>query len=252
MKVMIYLRRERLIFLADFYRTVLPKFREIAEVTETNCDDIEQYLAPEVQFAFYLDVEDGDMLCKAMAEYGDRECNILTIYENIDTEAFREANKEIAIGLQIQKYFPQVDKSKEAYTCGGDENKIFAVLHGGLDFLLTLGEVKCTGRFRNLKIGKKIKLNVGVSLSEGLLDISLTTDNVDREELSDILKSYRTKKKYHKLKNGDFLSLEDETVAALEEMVSMLHLSPKELIKGKYMCRHFAHCIWTSSWKKTK
>lgn len=104
-------------FLADFYRTVLPKFREIAEVTETNCDDIEQYLAPEVQFAFYLDVEDGDMLCKAMAEYGDRECNILTIYENAETEAFREANKEISnTGRKTKKHLSDEIITGEANT----------------------------------------------------------------------------------------------------------------------------------------
>ena len=53
------------------------------------------------------------------------------------------------------------------------------------------------------------------------------------EELLDILKSYRQKKKYYRLKNGDFLSLDEEgSLETLAEMMEALRMSPKELLKG--------------------
>jgi len=53
------------------------------------------------------------------------------------------------------------------------------------------------------------------------------------EELLDILGSYRSKKRYHRLKNGDFLDLEDNSYEMLSEMMDSLHLSAKDFIKGK-------------------
>jgi len=39
--------------------------------------------------------------------------------------------------------------------------------------------------------------------------------------------------KYYRLKNGDFMGLEDDTLKMLDEMMSVMHLSPKEFIKGR-------------------
>src|SRR5699024_10636962 len=49
----------------------------------------------------------------------------------------------------------------------------------------------------------------------------------------EVLDSYRSKKKFHRLRNGDFLNLDDGGLAMLEEMMESLHLSPKEFVKGK-------------------
>ncbi|MCI9074800.1 MAG: DEAD/DEAH box helicase family protein [Dorea sp.] len=76
-------------------------------------------------------------------------------------------------------------------------------------------------------------IQTGVSVSSGLLNLDISAENISQEELLDILKSYRSKKKYYRLKNGDFMGLEDDTLKMLDEMMSVMHLSPKEFIKGR-------------------
>ena len=66
-----------------------------------------------------------------------------------------------------------------------------------------------------------------------MLNLEIITDDIPQAELLDLLKSYKTKKKFYRLKNGDFVSLDDESVLALVEMMESLHLTPKEFVKGK-------------------
>ena len=219
-------------YLTEFYHTVLPQLQEIADITEADYEEIASYLPPKVKFTFYLDAENGDMSCKVMAKYGDREYHAADVFVDQVCEKFRERGKEADVFLKVQKYFPYSDESGMELTCGGEEQLMYEVLRSGLPILFELGEVRCTKRFSNLKISRKLRLNVGVSLSSGLLDLTVSAEDIPQEEMVEILKSYRAKKKYHKLKNGDFLDLEDDSIAALGEMAEILRLSPKELIKG--------------------
>ncbi|MDE6937537.1 MAG: SNF2 helicase associated domain-containing protein, partial [Lachnospiraceae bacterium] len=108
----------------------------------------------------------------------------------------------------------------------------YRVLSKGVDELLAMGEVRCTKRFSSLKITKKIRMSVGVSVSSGLLDLDIATEDLPVEELLEVLNSYNSRKKYHRLKNGDFLDMEDNSYEMLSEMMASLHLSPKDFIKG--------------------
>ena len=219
-------------YLTDFYYTVLPQLEEIADITEEDYEEIASYLPPKVKFVFYLDAEKGNMSCKAMAKYGDREYSVAEAVSEQGCEKFRAIGQEAEIYAKVTKYFPYLDEAGLELTCGNDELLMYDVLHSGLELFLSLGEVRCTRRFSNLKINRKFKLRVGVSLSSGLLDLNVSADDISRDEMADILKSYRAKKKYHKLKNGDFLDLEEDSVSALDEITEILRLTPKELMKG--------------------
>ncbi|MBR3762739.1 MAG: SNF2 helicase associated domain-containing protein [Lachnospiraceae bacterium] len=219
-------------FLTEFYHTVLPQLQQVADITESDYEEIAGYLPPKVKFVFYLDVEKGDMSCKVMARYGDREYNAMDVFSNQGCESYREIGKEAEVLIKAKQWFPYEDESGMEINCGGDESLMYEVLHSGLEILFAIGEVRCTRRFSNLKLSRKLRLSVGVSLSNGLLNLNVSAEDISQEEVADILKSYRAKKKYHKLKNGDFLNLEDEAVVALGEMAEILRLSPKELIKG--------------------
>lgn len=77
-----------------------------------------------------------------------------------------------------------------------------------------------------------MKMSVGVSIKSGLLNLDIATEDLPAEELLDILNSYRSKKKYHRLKSGDFVDLTDNSYEMLDEMMNSLHLSVKDFLKG--------------------
>ena len=216
--------------LADFYYTVLPQLEDVVEIMEENPEEIKKYLPPQGKFVFYLDAEDGILSCKIGVRYGKQEFEAVQSLGRLPLEPFRERNREQEATYMVYQWLPMFDEKTGEYYCE-DEDRMYAFLTQGLDVLLAMGEVQCTAKFRNLKVGHKVKMSVGISVSQGLLNLNVETPDISQEELEEILGSYRAKKRYHRLKNGNFLSMEDETVATLEEMTRALRMSVKELLQ---------------------
>lgn len=220
--------------LAQFYYNVLPQLEGVVDIMEENAEEIASYLPPQGEFVFYLDAENQNMSCRVAVRYGERELAVPDLSEReVPLESFRERNRERETMYLVQQWFPYWDEEKQERHCGQEEELMYRVLDKGVDMLLSLGEVQCTRRFTNLNIGRRVKMSVGISVSKNLLNLSISTQDVPPEELLDILKSYRQKKRYYRLKNGDFLSLDEEgSLQTLAEMMDTLRMSPKELMKG--------------------
>lgn len=220
--------------LAQFYYSVLPQLEGVVDIMEENADEIAAYLPPQAAFVFYLDAEEHNMSCRVAARYGDREFSALDYLDQERVqEPFREWEREREMLFMVQQWFPYVDWDRQELHCNREEELMYQVLDKGVDMLLTMGEVRCTRRFSGMNIGRRVKMSVGISVSKDLLNLNIATQDVPPQELLDILKSYRQKKKYHRLKNGDFLSLEgDSSLQTLAEMMDALRMSPKEVLKG--------------------
>ena len=224
--------------LSEFYYSVLPLFSDTLELVETDPDTIQANLPPQVEFIFYLDAPGNDLTCRIEAKYGERKVSCLDYYrDDIDVEAlpaFRMTNREQEVVYRTMQLFPEVDLAQEELKCQRQEGSIYEILSHGLDTLAEMGEIQCTDRFNRLNILKKLKVSVGVSVSQGMLNLDITSTDVSREELLEILQSYRVHKKFHRLRDGDFLNLEDdESLAMLDEMLKMMRVSPREFVKGK-------------------
>ena len=140
---------------------------------------------------------------------------------------------EDAVLYQTLAWFGEYDNKTDVLTCEEDEDKIYQLMESGIDELLKLGEVQCTDRFRGRHVIRRVKVSVGVSVSGNLLDLNISTEDIDQKELLDILRSYRERKKYYRLKSGEFVNLKGQELGMLSELMDTLHLPPKEFIKGK-------------------
>lgn len=219
--------------LAQFYYSVLPQLEGAVDIMEENAEEIASYLPAQARFVFYLDAENKNMSCRVSARYGDREFSVLDLLEDDMVEPFRERSREKETLFLVRQWFPFHDAGKGELHCGEDEERMYQVLDKGVEALLALGEVQCTRRFTNVNIGRRVRMSVGISVSRDLLNLNIATQDVPPEELLDILKSYRQRKKYYRLKNGDFLNLEEESsLQTLAEMMDTLRMTPKELLKG--------------------
>ena len=224
--------------LAQFYYSVLPQLEGVVDIMEENAEEIAGYLPPQAKFVFYLDAGEQNMSCRVAVRYGGREFAVMDFSETSDEEfmamePFREKNREAETMYLVKQWFPYWDRDRQERHCGREEERMYRVLDQGVEVLLSLGEVQCTRRFTNLNIGRRVRMSVGISVSRNLLNLNISTQNVPPEELLDILKSYRQRKKYYRLRNGDFLNLEEESsLQTLAEMMETLRMSPKELAKG--------------------
>lgn len=216
--------------MADFYYILLPKLRDVIEVVEEDAEEIEEYLPPEVEFVFYLDAEKNTVSCRPAARYGTQEVSLFK--EGGDRNLLRQRAREDETLYFLGQWFPYIDEEKGEMSCGESEELLYQFLEKGVGALLSIGEVQCTRRFSNLNVARRIKMTAGVSVSSGLLNLDISAEDISQEELLDILNSYRLKKKYHRLKNGDFMGLQDDSLKMLDEMMHVMHLTPKEFIKG--------------------
>ena len=222
-------------YLSDFYYHVLPALSESVEIQEPDREKILPYLPPEAHFCFWLDAADGVPLCRPEARYGESDVFSVTDWKQQKKEIqmnYRDQMQESAVLLKLLQYFPE-DCGDGELRAAEDEESIFRVLTEGVDLLWRLGEVMSTARFDALRVRRGVKVQVGVSLASDIMDLKISSEDVSPEELAAILHSYRLKKKYHRLKNGDFVRM-DESIGELAALTDSLQLSKKDLLSGRF------------------
>ena len=219
-------------FLTDFYYHIVPELTESVKLTEPDREEIIQFLPPEVSFRFFLDVEEGTPVCRAMADYGDRASFALTDWktQKMTSTDFRDQIRESTVLLRVEEFFPKLLEDG-SLASSPDEDSVYRVLTEGVETLWRMGEVMSTDRFDGLTVRKSIRIQVGVSVESELMDLKISSEDVSLAELAEILNSYKLKKKYHRLKNGDFIRM-DESIGELAALTDTLQLSRKDLLSG--------------------
>jgi hypothetical protein len=220
----------------EFYYRILPKLRECAEIDDQTGDSVLDFLPHEVEFFFYLDADKDRLMCRPIARYDGQDFSVLDYWtEHPNVESFRDKLRETEAGERAMSYFPVMADTDDGklLISQGDEDAAYRILDEGVSALMELGEVHCTDSFKSRNIRRSVKISVGVSVKSEIMDLEISADSLSTQELLDILSSYRLKKKYHRLKNGDFVDITDESIAELSSMMDTMHISPKEFAKGK-------------------
>jgi SNF2 family DNA or RNA helicase len=84
---------------------------------------------------------------------------------------------------------------------------------------------------KRIRVTPSPKVSVGLSVNGDWLELQMTSEEMTREELVEILSRYNRKKKFYRLKNGDFVNMEDEGMHALIELQKGLNLTSSQLKK---------------------
>ena len=212
---------------------MLPVLKRNLTVEETEKEEIAEYIPPEAEFLFYLDAEEGRILCRPRARYGEEEVSLMEHYkEDCVFQTFRNTSREEEILFYLQQYFPEINVEEEELLTGESDDDVLRFLDTGLDRLMALGEVQVTEKFRSINVRKIPKMKVGVSMESDLMNLSISSDDLTQEELLEILQSYKYKKKYYRLRQGGFVAVDEEDMEMLFQMMETLQVSPKEFVKG--------------------
>ena len=143
---------------------------------------------------------------------------------------FRDQIRESTVLRRVEEFFPELLEDG-SLASSPDEDSVYRVLTEGVETLWRMGEVMSTDRFDGLTVRKSIRIQVGVSVESELMDLKISSEDVSLAELAEILNSYKLKKKYHRLKNGDFIRM-DESIGELAALTDTLQLSRKDLLSG--------------------
>lgn len=214
----------------SFCRELLPvleKYYECEKVTFSEAD----YGVEPVSFEIYLDAPQKDFItCRVVAVYGEKKYEV---YKKDTEKGGRDIVREMQAGNLAASYCNAFDEAEHVMVISGDEDKIYELLVFGIPRLQELGEVYVSDALKRVNVVYRSRVEVGVSLSGDLLELGISSSELSREELIEILSKYDRKKKYFRLKNGSFINVEDEGMQALLDMKQSLNLTDAQLKKEK-------------------
>ena len=174
----------------------------------------------------YFDIDNDELY--ALIQYVYPEGNRYGFdIENQDLSA--EAKQ---IESFLKNYAERIDdESRRAYYSLDDENT-YALVETGIPAIQKAASVFASEAVKNLHHKSKYHFTVGVSVKNNLLEVDISSIELPKEEIGDILKSYRRKKKFYKLKNGQTISLGSDDLEELDDLFETNAIDPSSLKDG--------------------
>ena len=209
----------------------LPRFSKyiidsVVPYVEFTGDDIDEYLPMDISLLIYVDLNNNNELSVTL-DYRDDQGN--TILEN---------PKDLVLPLKLdgviqtlEKYL-EYDEITQMYYLYNEED-IYDFITRILPSLNNDCEIYISEEIKQMNKPKNMKLNIGVRLQNDLLKIDINSINVDKEEIKDILYAYQHEKNYHRLKNGEFINLDDDSIKDLDLLFNDLNIEYKDLKDGE-------------------
>ncbi len=222
--------------LPAFCREFLPELQKNCKVVTEDFDE-EAYKANDAELKIYLDAPHRDVVTgKVEAVYGSKKYNA---YDRTKDSESRDLVKEIEGCILVSSYFSRLDEVEKQLVIDGSEEMIYELLTSGVEAMQQIGEVYVSEKLKSVNIRTAPPVSVGLSLSGDLLELTMTAGDMTKSDLVDILSRYSKKKKYYRLRNGDFIRIEDDGLSALAELKEGLNLSASQMGKDTLVLPKF-------------
>ena len=116
---------------------------------------------------------------------------------------------ESRVAAVLPEIFQKLDVKSQTLYSRFDEDELFDFMRNELQRLEGIGKVMATDSLRRNRVRSLPAVSVGVSVESGSIMLSLKGQTLSSQELADILGSYTRKKKYFRIRSGEFLSLDE-------------------------------------------
>ena len=214
-----------------FVRNLLPLFEQ-QYVVRTKDLDLTRYQPAEAQFQVYLDLPQENMItCDLVAVYADDQ--VYHVFQGIPQKGTRNVPQEMAMRRLITDYCNAMDQERYLAVAADDEDLMYRLLTEGIQRFREAAEVYLSDRLRRIAEVRRPNVAVGVSLSGDLLNLTISSEGMSLSELASILSRYDRRKKFIRLKNGEFFSMEDENLHTLARVKDGLALTDRQMAKGE-------------------
>ena len=228
-------KRELLVGSRDiplFYARVLEGMEALG-ILQSPEIDWEKYRPEALKARFEFDSDSPDELrLRPTLSYGDFTFSPLAD-EHVPREICRDVPAEFYISRLITRYFSYWEDESGELVIRGDEEALYQILSEGMPQFQEVGEVWLSESVRHLRVLPPPEVSMGVSLGGGWLDLKIETAGIDPVELLQVLSEYRQKKKYYRMKNGEFLQLSGGGLQALDSLTADLGLTKSEFQAGE-------------------
>ena len=217
--------------LPQLFSIIVPKIKDNLKINEENREELKKYIPQKLTSRLYLDFDENNYLTADLKFiYDGVEYNPLE--EKIKKQISRNIIEE-TISLNILRKTGFMLDSKNFRFVLTDDEKIYEFIKDELDVYLGHFEILATEKFNTKKLKQPKLSTLGIKIENNLLEIDLKSLNIDTKELIEIMEKYKLKKKYHRLKDGTFLNLENnENIDFLGKLITGSNVDYNELSTG--------------------
>ena len=218
--------------LPKLFSIVMPKVENNIIIKNIEDEELNKYKPDELIVKLYLDFDKNDyLIADAKFVYGNNEFNPLNEKEKLDMP--RNMIKETKALNVFRKTGFMLDTKNSRFILPNND-KIYKFLTEDINYYMEKFEILVTDNFKTKQIRQPKIGNLGVKVSNNLLEINLKNLDIDKNELKDIMQKYSLKRKYYRLKDGSFIDLEgNKEIEFLDKLVTGMDIDYKELETGE-------------------
>ncbi|NLM05639.1 MAG: hypothetical protein GX219_01780, partial [Tissierellia bacterium] len=181
---------------------------------------------------FYIDFEDSVLVGDLIFKYGPYEFTTKDEGGTYDVAVLRDSEREAEILESLKKTGFSLSGGRLELK---DEDRIFELLSGKEDIsgfsnlkIFYSEDLKRMNDVSRAKMKSVFSYNPGIDL----LEINFRTEGLGDIDYTALFDSIKKKKKYFKLKTGDFISIDEDTQELLEDLYKNGDLDPKKFTEG--------------------
>ncbi|MFD1706017.1 SNF2 helicase associated domain-containing protein [Siminovitchia sediminis] len=214
-----------------FVSEVLPQLKKLGTV-EVAEQVKEQIIQVPLTAKAYIDLVDDTITARLEYHYGGLVVDPFHQHEEDGKILIRDVEKEKEI-MHIIENAGLKYNGKELHL-QLDEEELYDFLFVILPALGERCELFLTNHLRAIVSADQPvpQTRIQTEESAGLLEISFQLDGIDEDEIADVMKTAMEKKRYYRMKNGGYVSLETEEFRSLQELFEDLHVDRHELDQG--------------------
>lgn len=210
-----------------FLESVLPKLHGTMDILVPE-ELQERYISPDLKKELYFDKYQNYVKAEIMFCYGEYRFNS---FENPRSGEYiilrkREEEAEIISTLENLGFEPY-----SGFYLLKSDTEIYDFFQNGLESLMDSAEVFLSESFKTMRTKRSNSFSVSVRLSSeiDLLEMDINYGDISKEELKQLFRAYRLKKKFFRLTDGSFIDIEAENIHKMADLLDNLNVSSKEL-----------------------
>lgn len=216
---------------SEIYSLIIPKIKENIEYKDIDEKEIDKYVPKKLKVKLFLDTD----------KYNYITCDVKFCYDNIEFNPLTSNESRVprnivdeSRALDDLKNVGFMYDANNAKLIIANEDDIYNFLKDDINNFISKYEVMATNNFYNIQIIKPKTKSIGVKVENNLLNIDMTNIDFDKSEIDEIMKKYVLKKRFHRLRNGQFIDLEDNsTLDMIENVAQNSNASYEKIVTEK-------------------
>ncbi len=221
----------------DLANTIFPVLKKVGKIhLSENLSD--RMVKRSLEKRLYLDYTKEGVEIRVVFAYGDKTFEPLKKNDELlDFAPKQNQSSEVILRDKVEekKFLGRFrgklfEKTKDGFVVSGDHFE-YLFLSEYAPKLMGEATIYATDSYRSKRVISDAKIHQSVRLSdaEDYLEYNFAIDGLEDKELQNVLKAYRQKKNYYKLKSGGFISLENDGFEMMDQLMGAFDLKTSAL-----------------------